>query len=301
MKTRFTTGLLASSFLLMGFANAYADDGERYYAGSFTCGGDRYNTDWVISRDLSGASRVRVYTQEQGSTQVRWLDLSERTHNGGAALVDANGNIALSLEGEGDSLKAIWLAGAPASECERFEVAKTESAKARFDALFTLLDTPEPKAGQASEVAARVTSLPNFFAVPELDQQAYQQRYGTALPEFWTRYRTGLISDLSRLPVTDDATRTSYVATMRQAFGEALASSMGDNRRSEGREEMTLALRLASDRLADAGQPLAAAVDMSGPAELCARLDLLSRINRGSVNLRDLELTTRVAFDYWTR
>lgn len=302
MKKILSAGLFAAGLLASTGSIASAAEGDIFYNGRFTCGSNSFATDWVVGKDLSGAMIAKVIWKREGSNNFEWLELKEdRSPEGQNVLRDLGGNIRLSVQDGDGRVRAMWQQGAPGGRCEPFDVVKALPMKDRFDELLVLLDVPEPKAPEAVEVARQLELPPNPFALPELDQQAYQDRFNTALPVFWARYRAGLIRDLASLPIADEAQRSSYVSMMQQAFGDLLMSSIGDVRWREGRNEMTLALRQASDRLADAGHPLAAAVDVADASAFCQRLDLLGRINRGSVNFRDLELVTRIAFDYWTR
>ena len=61
---------------------------------------------------------------------------------------------------------------------------------------------------------------------------------------------------------------------------------------------MTLALQMASDRLADAGYPVAAAYDTTNIQTMCGRFSLM---NKSFYQIDDLEFIVAISFDYWTR
>lgn len=290
--------IAAAAVLFIGTAAMAADNDTIYYSGAFTCSQAILNTDWVISRNLSGESSATVYYQQKGSSQVQWLQLVERRTAEGDVLIDDRGNIRLSITGNGDLIQATWQKGPPYRGCDPFEVKKADSVKERLDRLFALLDTSQPKAAEATQVTQVLDTTPIVFALPELDQQSYMQRLATAVPAFWQRYRNGLMDDIANLPLVTEAERKSYVELVHGMLSDALPSLMKNNRNSGARKDTTLALQMASDRLADAGYPTAAAYDVGNIQTACERLSLM---NKSFFQLDDLEFVVGVSFDYWTR
>lgn len=289
---------IAASFLFTGAAAMAADGDSTYYSGAFHCDKGALNTDWVISRNLAGQSSVTVYYQQRGSDQVQWLQLKEQQASDGNVLVDDNGQIRLTLSGGGNAIKAAWVKGPPYRGCQAFEVKKADSVKERFDRLFTLLETPHPTKDEERQATEALASMPIAFALPELDQQPYMQRLAAAVPAFWQRYRNGFVDNIVNLPLASEAERTSYVAQLHTTISEALPSLVKRGRDRKVRADMTLALQMASDRLADAGYPLAAAYDTANLQTMCERLSLM---NKSFYQIDDLEFVVGTSFDYWTR
>jgi hypothetical protein len=296
MKIR--TSTIAAAVLFTSTAAMASDDGPAYYSGAFNCDQGPLNTDWVVTRNFAGQSTTTVYYQQQGSDQVQWLQLTEQQTSDGNILVDDNGHSRLALSGGGDTIQATWMKGPPSRGCQAFEVKKTDSVKERFDRFFALLETPHPTKEEARQVSEAVNSMPIVFALPELDQQPYVQRLATAVPEFWQRYRSSLVDDIASLPLTSGAERASYIELLRTTISEALPSLVKRGRDRKAREDMTLVLQMASDRLADAGYPTAAAYDVGNVQIACERLSLM---NKSFFQLDDLEFVAGVSFDYWTR
>ena len=285
--------------ILFTSTGAMAADGDAiYYSGSFQCDKGILNTDWVISRDLAGQSSVAVYYQQRGSDQVQWLQLKERQASDGNVLVDDNGQIRLALSGSDDAIKAAWVKGPPYRGCQAFEVKKVESVKERFDRLFTLLETPHPTKDEERQASEALTFMPIAFALPELDQQPYMQRLAVAVPAFWQRYRDGFVGYILSHPLASEAERASYVEQLHITITEALPSLVKRGRDRKVREDMTLALQMASDRLADAGYPVAAAYDTTNIQTMCGRFSLM---NKSFYQIDDLEFIVGTSFDYWTR
>lgn len=298
MKKKLHALLCTASFLLPAYPAAAQDGSEMYYAGTFTCHDDRYQTDWVMSRDLSGESAVRVFYQEQGSQRVEWIDLAQRNSNDGTVLVDGNGNIRLVISEDDGGFQAAWNAGAPGRDCEPFNVTKTESAKTRFDKLFALLETAAPRAEDAEKAYSELIAPPVVFALPELDQQDYMQHFNELKRTFWERYRAILVEDAANLPLETQADRERYVTMIRRALSDTLIGSVN---RGSDREDLMLAIQIASDRLADAGEAMALAHDTGDAKLMCDRLALMKKVGGGGWNLNDLEFVAGLSFDYWSR
>ncbi len=286
-----TAALLAST------ATVVAQDSQEYYTGTFTCAQTVLNTDWVVNKNLDGSSAVTVYYQQRGATQVQWLKLTEQRTSNNRVLVDDRGNVRLLLSENDGAINASWKEGSPYKSCGPFNVTKTDSVKVRLDKLLSLLDTALPTAEDAKKATEALDSTPIVFALPELDQQPYMQRLSTAVPEFWKRYRRSVADD-ENFPLDTEDARKNYVIRLHQILDDTLPALMKNRRDATARKDTALALQMASDRLADAGYPLAAAYDVSNSKVMCQRLSLM---NKSFYQLDDLELAVGVSFDYWTR
>lgn len=293
MQNLFTTVSLAA---LLSCASAARADDSLYYSGSFECSGGReYTTDWVISNGLGGDVTATVYYQAVGSDSVNWLDLSERKSDGGNQLVDDNGNVRLAVMPGTDSIRALWKAGAPSSTCSPFEVSASESPIKRFDEIFALMETPEPSADIAAQVADKTRHPPIVYTLPELDRQTYFQRYSELVGTFWTKYRETVASELSSLPLETDEDK--------KAFADRVSVTLGDLpnflRQRDGFKFMLSLMQQASDRYAASGGIPADAL-YSGKANLCTRMQTILK-DDPYYEFSKLELATGVASDYWTR
>lgn len=292
MQNLFTTVSLAA---ILSYASAARADDSLYYSGSFECSGREYATDWVISNGLGGDVTATVYYQAVGSDSVNWLDLSERKSDGGNQLVDDNGNVRLAVMPGTDKIRALWKAGAPSSTCSPFEVSASESPIKRFDEIFALMETPEPSADIAAQVADKTRHPPIVHTLPELDRQTYLQRYSELVGTFWTKYRETVASELASLPLeTDDD---------KKAFADRVSVSLGDLpnflRQRDGFKFMLSLMQQASDRYAARGG-IPADDLYSGKANLCTRMQTILK-DDPYYEFSKLELATGVASDYWTR
>ncbi|WP_432355122.1 hypothetical protein RMR16_020205 [Agrobacterium sp. rho-13.3] len=283
--------------LLANTVTVTAQDSQEYYTGTFTCAQTVLNTDWVANRNLGGSSSVTVYYQQRGATQVQWLKLTEQETSNNRVLVDDRGNVRLLLSENDAAINASWKEGSPYKSCEPFNVTKTDSVKSRLDKLLSLLNTALPTAEDAKKATEALDSTPIVFALPELDQQPYMQRLSTAVPEFWKRYRSS-VADGANIPLDTEDARKNYVIRIHHILDDTLPALMKNRRDATARKDTALALQMASDRLADAGYPLAAAYDVSNSKVMCQRLSLM---NKSFYQLDDLELAVGVSFDYWTR
>ncbi len=300
MRKIVSSAAFAASLLVSAQTARAEEPGTINHAGNFACGTDVYSTNWVTARDLEGALRTTVYFQETGSSNVQWLKLRQGATPDGTGLVDENGNLRLRTAEEGDVVDAAWALGAPSDNCRAFKVTRSEDPKARFDALFALLDTGSPTVETATEVTRAMESQPIVFALPELDQQDYMQKLAEKVPAFWQRYRDALTAAAAGMQLSSDAEIDAYAAMLRGALSDTMVYSM-NGRDREGRTAMKAMLQIASDRLADAGKPMAAAFDPVDPALFCQRLTLMKRVQLGSYNLDDLEFAVGVSFGNWTR
>lgn len=282
---------------LMGTAPASAQQAQTiHYSGGFNCGKDEYATDWNIRKDASGEVAIAVYYQQRGSSQASWLELTERKVDDGMQLHDANGNPRLDVEAEGDTIRAIWMKGAPQSDCSIFAVSRSESPRDRFDHLLKLLDTPAPGEDVAAEVADATRFPPIVYALPELDQNSYAERYETAITEFWTRYRQTLSAELAALPISNDVERQA----LKGRVDAALSSTLRASANRDGFSEILKTLQETADRLADNGINPAATLATSDAGLMCQRFTSLN-VASDYFEFNKLQLALAVPFDYWTR
>jgi hypothetical protein len=295
MRYLLATALTASA--LMGTTPASAQQAQKiYYSGAFNCGQTDYTTNWNIRKDLSGDIAVTVYYQQRGSNHVNWLDLTERKTANGMQLHDANGNPRLDVAADGDTIRAIWMKGAPQSDCSTFAVSRSDSPRDRFDQLFALLDTSKPDEEVAAKVADATRFPPIVYALPELDQTTYSQRYSKSISEFWTRYRTTLSDELTAMPISTDAERKALSERVDAALSNTLRSSADNN----GFRDMVTMLQKTADRLADSGASPATVLGNSDAGLMCQRFTNLN-FAYDYFEFDKLQLATAVPFDYWTR
>lgn len=287
----------ACAAAMLGAANtAWADEADTsYYAGSFTCGNTEYATDWNISRTLGGMVSVRVYYQRPGSSSSEWLDLAERSSGAEAILIDADGNPRIEISPKGDSLGARWLNGGPSYECQPFSVTRTESQKARFDALFVLLQTQDPLPEVARQVADISAQPPIAHALPELDQQEYFQRFTSLGEEFWKNYRASLVKQAASRPLSSEEDRKAYA----RWIGEVSSGNLHFMLRNDGSSMLLSNLQQAADRFAAAsGSPSEAF--FAGGGQTCQNLAAILKVDR-YYDMEKLELASGVPSDYWSR
>ncbi len=185
--------------------------------------------------------------------------------------------------------------GAPSSTCSPFQVSASDSPIKRFDEIFALMETAEPSADIAAQVADKTRHPPIVYTLPELDRQTYFQRYSELVGTFWTKYRETVASELSSLPLeTDDD---------KKAFADRVSVSLGDLpnflRQREGFNFMLSLMQQASDRYAASGAVPADDL-FSGTANLCSRMQVILK-EEPYYEFSKLELASGVASDYWTR
>lgn len=266
-----------------------------HHTGSFTCSGDNYVTDWRMSQGLGGEVATTVYYQRTGSSQVEWLELTQRGNGQGHQLYDANGNERLAVIVDGDQIRAIWKLGAPNSECAPFTVRQSQSPKERFDMLFGLMETPEPNEDVAAKVAELTKSPPIVQGLPELDRQIYFQRYASLEQTFWSGYREALLKTIAEQPLSTKEDR--------KTFSERMSSALSDpSRFMRGRGGFESALTMVqqgSDRYtASGGLP---AEELYAGGELaCQRLQGILKADP-YFDFSKLEIAVGVSSDYWTR
>ena len=106
------------------------------------------------------------------------------------------------------------------------------------------------------------------------------------------------MDDIVNLPLGSEAERASYVEQFHTTITESLPSLVKRGRDRKVRTDMTLALQMVSDRLADAGYPLAAAYDTTNLQTMCGRFSLM---NKSFYQIDDLEIIVGTSFHYWTR
>ncbi|RCW23166.1 hypothetical protein DFR48_10735 [Ciceribacter lividus] len=287
---------VCAAALLVCSNSAHAEESEDlYYTGSFVCSGQEYATDWNISKGLSGEVATTVYYQQLDSNQVEWLELTERKGPNGHQLYDANGNPRIGLIADGQTIRAIWMAGSPMSDCSPFAVSRSQSAKDRFDELFALMETPEPSDDIAAKVADRTRLPPIIYALPELDRQSYMQRYSELEEAFWTRYRETVVKDIASRPLATDEDK--------KAFAERLFTALSDTsrfmRRRDGLEATSTMMQQAADRYAASGGAPAEALYV-GKEIACQRLQGILKADP-YFNFAKLELAVGLPSDYWTR
>ncbi|MEW9614633.1 hypothetical protein AB3G45_12475 [Shinella sp. S4-D37] len=268
---------------------------DLYFAGSFVCFDREYATDWSVAKGLGGEVATTVYFQRTDSNQVEWLELTERKGSDGHQLYDANGNPRIALIADGDTIRAVWKAGAPDSECAPFTVSRSQSPRERFDELFGLMETPEPGDEVAAKVADMTRYPPIIYALPELDRQTYMQRYGKLVESFWTRYGEGLIKDIASRPVTAEQDRKAFA----ERLDAALSNPSHFMRRRDGLEAMFAMMQQAADRYAAGGATPAEGL-YAGKERACRRMQEILKVDP-YFNFSKLELAAGVPADYWTR
>ncbi|MDF1609356.1 hypothetical protein PZ897_14310 [Hoeflea sp. YIM 152468] len=282
---------------LLGAIPASAQQAQTlHYSGGFSCGKDDYATDWNVRKHVSGEVTIKVYYQQHGQGRVNWLDLTERKASDGMHLEDANGNPRLKVAPDGDMIRATWMKGQPQSDCSIFSVSRSESPRARFDRLFTLLVAAEPTEELADSVEQATRLAPIIYALPELDQDSYSQRYRQASADFWIRYRKTLATQLVALPISTEAERQALAARVNAALSDTLhVSASGD-----GFSEILKTLQDTADRLADHGIDPAATLATGNAGLICQRF---ANLNVASISFEfdKLQLAVAVPFDYWTR
>lgn len=293
--------LLATVFTasaLISAAPASAQQTQKlYYSGGFNCGQNDYTTNWNIRKDASGEISATIYYQRRGQSQVNWIDVTEHKAANGMQLRDDNGNPRLDVAADGDTIRAIWMRGAPESDCSIFAVSRSESPRDRFDQLFTLLDTEKPDEEVAAKVADAIRFPPIIYALPELDQNTYSERYGQAVSDFWKRYRTTLSQELAALPISTDEERQAVKTRLDAALSNTLRSSVTG---TEGFSELVKIVQRTADRLADKDLNPATVLGTDDAGLMCQRFTNLNYAYE-YFEFNKLELAVGVPFDYWTR
>lgn len=296
MKMKNLLATVCAAALLVCSNSAHAAESEDvYYAGSFVCSGQEYATDWNISKGLSGEVATTVYYQQVDSNQVEWLELTERKGPNGHQLYDANGNPRIGLIADGQTIRAIWMAGAPRSDCSPFAVSRSQSAKDRFDELFALMETPEPSDDVAAKVADMTRLPPVIYALPELDRQNYLQRYNELEEAFWTRYRETLVRDITQRPLATEQDRQAFA----ERFSTALSDTLRFTLRRDGFEAMFTMMQQAADRYAASGGTPAEGL-YPGNELVCRRFQSILKAEP-YFKFTKLELAVGIPSDYWTR
>ncbi|CDZ45458.1 hypothetical protein [Neorhizobium galegae] len=295
MRYLIATALTAGA--LLGAAPASAQQAQTiHYSGGFNCGKDDYATDWKIRKNAAGEIAVTVYYQQRHSGQVYWLDLTERKTSDGMRLSDANGNPRLDIVANDQTIRAIWMKGAPQSDCSIFAVSRSDSPRDRLDRLFTLLDTPAPGEDVAAGVADATRFPPIIEGLPELDRNTYSERYRQSVGEFWTRYRMTLATELAALPISTDAERHALKARLDAALSNTLRVSAYRH----GFAEIVKVLQDTADRLVDSGLDPRTTLGTTDAGLMCQRFANLN-VAYDNFDLKKLGLALAVPLDYWTR
>lgn len=293
--------LLATVFTasaLISATPASAQQAQKlYYSGGFNCGQNDYTTNWNIRKDASGEISATIYYQRRGHSQVNWIDVTEHKAANGMQLRDDNGNPRLDVAADGDTIRAIWMRGAPESDCSIFAVSRSESPRDRFDQLFALLDTEKPDEEVAAKVADAIRFPPIIYALPELDQNTYSERYGQSVSDFWKRYRTTLSQELAALPISTDEERQAVKTRLHAALSNTLRSSVTG---TEGFSELVKIVQRTADRLADKDLNPATVLGTDDAGLMCQRFTNLNYAY-DYFEFDKLQLATAVPFDYWTR
>ena len=282
--------ILAISGALSGEAKAI-DSG--FYNGSHVCNGALTLDDWEFRQEESSFD---VFFRKTTASSFQKLELVVQDTDGGLLLVDRRGRpwIAVRFGQNGDSLQGRWLTGQgkPQSDCEPFTLSRSESAKARMDRLFGLLGEAHPTVETARTVAEEQQKLPPIDLLPDLDQQAYRQRYAEAAPSFWRRFHDAERKRLAELPVAPPDARDRAVGEMRAVTSLTLAPEGSLDRNGAARQAALDFLRIVADRLAASGRPLEA---LPGDT-LCERMATF-----GSIDVERLELAVGLPVEYWDR
>ncbi|MHC2002669.1 hypothetical protein ACYQR9_19800 [Methylobacterium sp. CM6241] len=282
--------ILAIFGALSGEAKAI-DSG--FYNGSHVCNGALTLDDWEFRQE---GSSFDVFFRKTTASSFQKLELVAQDTDGGLLLVDRRGRpwIAVRFGQNGDSLQGRWLTGQgkPQSDCEPFTLSRSESAKARMDRLFGLLGETSPSVETVRTVAEEQQKLPPIDLLPDLDQQAYRQRYAEAAPTFWKRFYDAERKRLAELPVEPSDARDRAVGEMRAVTSLTLAPEGSLDRNGAARQAALDFLRIVADRLAASGQPLEA---LPGDT-LCERMATF-----GSIDVERLELAVGLPVEYWDR
>lgn len=294
MKNLLATVCAAALLVCSNSAHA-AESDDVYYAGSFVCSGQEYATDWNISKGLSGEVATTAYYQQVDSNQVEWLDLTERKGPNGHQLYDANGNPRIGLIADDQTIQAVWMAGAPMSDCSPFAVSRSQNPKDRFDELFALMGTPEPGDDIAAKVADMTRLPPIIYALPELDRQSYLQRYNELEEAFWTHYRETLVRDITQRPLATEQDRKAF----SERFSTALSNTLRFTLRRDGFEAMFTMMQQAADRYAASGGTPAEGL-YPGNELVCRRFQAILKAEP-YFKFTKLELAVGIPSDYWTR
>jgi hypothetical protein len=292
--------LAALTFAVLGnVAPVSAQGEEAFYTGTFTCDGATYQTDWRVAKGLEGGIAATVYYQQQGDNRVRWIDLNEKSGGSGNTLNDANGDPRLGVSSEGHTVSARWLKGAPDHRrCEQFTVEKTETPRARFDKLFSLMEEAKPTAEQAAKIAEMREALPVVYILPELDQNAYQQRLGELQQSFWSRYAEQAVTGLADASLGSPEGRKQFASLLTDALSGPLSQHLGD------RDLQTVyktAQQTTDHYMASAPSAESSARDLyAGGTLLCERLNGISKYLPG-YDFRKVELAAGLSTSYWSR
>ncbi|GJE67237.1 hypothetical protein LNAOJCKE_4467 [Methylorubrum aminovorans] len=282
--------ILVVSGGLIGGAGA----GEaKFYRGTHVCNGNLTLDDWEFS---PADARFNVFFRRADGQSFQALELTAQSTADGLVLSDRRGRpwLALRTQPDGETLHGRWLSyqGRPQTECEPFTVERTESAKARMDGLFALFGEAEPTVRTARAAAAEQQRLPPIELLPELDQQAYRQRYAEAAPAFWKRFYEAERKRLADAPIATPEERERLVAALR-AGSSAEATPQGSLERDAAARQSALdRLRLVADRLADQNSPLQP-LPMDS---LCERLS-----DFGYIDTERLELAVGLPVEAWNR
>lgn len=266
---------------------------SKFYRGTHLCNGALSLDDWEA---LPGQARFNVFFRRADGLSFEALELTAQSTGDGLLLSDGRGRpwLALRTQPDGERLHGRWLTsqGKPQSACEPFTVERTESVKARMDGLFALLGAAEPTVGTARAAAAEQRRLPPIALLPELDQQAYRQRYAEAAPAFWKRFYATERKRLAEHPIETPEERTRLIAQVREGTGAAVTPQGSLDRDGAALQSALDRLRLVADRLADRSSPLRAL-----PADgLCERISDFSFIDTDR-----LELAVGLPVEYWDR
>lgn len=292
--------LSALTFAFLGnVAPVFAQDDEAFYTGTFKCDGATYQTDWRVTKGLEGSITATVYYQQQGDNRVRWIDLNEKSGGSGNTLNDANGDPRLSVSSEGHTVSAQWLKGAPDyRQCEQFTVEKTETPRVRFDKLFSLMEEARPTAEQAAKIAEMSEALPVIYILPELDQNAYQQRLDELQKYFWSGYANQTVTGLTNASLESPEGRKQFASLITDALSGPLSRHLGDR----DVETVYVAAQQTTDRyMASIPSAKSSARDLyAGGTLLCERLNGVLKYLPG-YDFRKVELAAGLSTSYWSR
>ncbi len=281
-------------FAILGCLTGETEASEsKFYRGTHLRNGALTLDDWEF---ISREARFNVFFRRADGLSFQSLELTAQSTGDGLVLFDERGRpwLALRTQPDGERLHGRWLTyqGKPQSECEPFTVERTKSVKERMDDLFALLGAADPTVGTARAAAAEQQRLPPIALLPELDQQAYRQRYAEAAPAFWKRFYEAERKRLVEHPVETSEDRMRLVAQMRDGIGAEVTSQGSFDQDSAARQSALDRLRLVADRLADRNSPLQAR-PMDG---LCERISGFNYIDTDR-----LELAVGLPVEYWDR
>lgn len=290
----FTVCAIAS--IAAGVSGASAQD-SAFYSGEYACGGQIKFTDWQLTKLNDREYEAVVYQGTRGESQYMEYKLNGVEEGGNLRIFYNNRPFIVARMANADSeISAQWVdsQGKPKNSCADFKVLKVDGAKERWDRTLNILASESPTVEQASEVAELQRTLPPVQLLPELDQNAYENRYNESYRSFWSTYLKNEWERLKTLPIDTEDERKSLITEMRVATGFNMSPRGSLANDDKARSEASNFLRLVADRLSATDTPVTAfSLD---DASACQRLTLMRYPSTA-----DMELIVGLPVDYWDR